>query len=162
MTRMTLKPLAIAAFATAAAAVVLPARAHAGDPALGALFGATLGAAIGHNVNGRHGAVVGGVLGAMTGASIAAGSGYYHDPYYGAPPVTHYRPAPVYYVPRPYYRPAPVYYAPRPYYRPAPVYYAPPRVVVRTRPVHVYNAYPHRPAYTPVHGDRRHDGRRGG
>jgi hypothetical protein len=141
---MLKKPLAIAAMFAAAATALVPTQATAGDPGLGALFGATVGAAIGHGVNGRDGAIVGGVLGAITGASIAASSPYAGG--YYSPPVAPYPATQVHYG------------APRPYYAPAPAYYVPPPVVVRPRPVYVAAYRPLRPVYAPVVVHQRHHG----
>lgn len=45
--------------------------AHAADPLLGAVIGATTGAVVGQAVGGRDGAVVGGMVGAATGAVVS-------------------------------------------------------------------------------------------
>jgi hypothetical protein len=137
---MPKKPLAFAAIAIATTATFLPTDASAGDPGLGALFGAAVGAAIGHGVNGHDGAIVGGVLGAVTGASIAASSGGHYAHGYAAPAA----------------------YGPPAYVPAAPAYYAPPRVVVRPRPVVVYRVAPYPLAYAPVVVARPHHWRHGG
>jgi len=140
---MLKKSFATAAIAIATTAVLVPADACAGDPALGALLGGTIGAAIGHGMDGRDGAIVGGILGVVAGAGIAASShGYHASGYYG--PTTYYSPAPVHYAPRPYYRVAPVRYAPRP-------------VVVYQRPIAVHRYAPRPPVYATVVVGGRHD-----
>ena len=103
----------------------------AGDPVVGAVFGAGAGAIIGHSVGGPDAAILGGIIGAMTGAAISGsqgprrimvhngrGYGYGPPPVIYAPPPVIYAPPPVQYAPPPVYYPAPmrgpVYSAPAP------------------------------------------------